>query len=571
MAVITLDNVLFYKTGTSGADSVVGYESNARRVVRYTFTAPAIGASEVSLTVPTTGLGGGSHIPIRFFIGTSYSSHVNAGPESEYTGTLTLGSDNLTFTGSANIVLIPDQKYYLWIFPGEDTFGWYGWNSSADAVTLTTSGVVVAEVVFSGKTLGSLGILFLRRTSDILSYTIIAECGNESLVIAEKTDSNYFTWTPPSYWRDQNPTGNSVSVKITCTTYNGSVEVGSTSAIYTLAIPSTEIQIEDLSVTDDAGYLDQYGSYIQLKSRAKVTVTAVGVNGGEVKNVTVTCGNLSGSGTNLVFELPKAGDIKITVTATDSKGRTVSRSQYIEVAAYSLPTASISSVYRCDAGGNEDEDAGQYASVTFSASVAPFEDSNVAKYVLKYRVHGASNWSSVDLSDLDNTYAPENYTRIVQIESDAAHDVCIEITDMFGPVESAYRTVRAAFAMMDVDKANKAIGFGMRAIKENAAAFGLPVWLDAGLMGEQRSGGTADTDESELNSWLDTQLVMMETSSVKYVCFWCAAVSDNMVHGFLFKHSSYAFFVGWTYSAKEQYHKIKYSDGWENTTVHSLA
>ena len=570
MASITLNNVLFYKAGTSGVSNVVGYEDNTRRVARYTFTAPSSGASGVSITIPTIGRGAGSHIPIRFYIGTSATSHTNAGPSSEYTGTLTLGSDNLTFTGAADILLVPGTTYYLWVFPGQDTFGWYGWTSNSGTATMTTTGATATVISGSNGTLGVEHTLNLKRYSTSLTHTITAVCGSESVTIANKAaQADTVKWTPPASWASQNTSGTSVSVKVTCTTYNGSAAVGSTSVTLTFAVGSGDVPTVSFSVTDNEGFLNTYGSYIQLKSRAKVTVAAAGVNGSQIKSVTVTCGNLSGSGTSLVFELPNSGNITITVVVIDSRGRSASASKTITVTAYSLPVASISSVYRCDADGNEDEDAGEYVNVTFSASVTSFGGSNTAEYVLKYRARGVSSWSSIHMDDLLDTYSPANHTEIIYINSDAAHDICIEITDNFGTVESAYRTVRAAFAIMDVDKANKAIGFGQRAVKENAAAFGLPVYIDSGIRAERRIGGGSD-GEAALNTWLDTQMDTMQNYSVKYVCFWNNVASEDMIHGFLFKHTSYAFFVGWSYGDKNLYHKLRDTNGWKDTTVHAL-
>lgn len=154
MATINLTNVLFYKGGTSGVSEVVGndWESNAvvSRVARYTFTAPDEGAQGVSLTLHSSGIGGGSHIPIRFYIGTDPDSHTNAGPDSEYTGELTIGDDWLTFTGEAEIMLLPGVTYYLWLFPGNDTFGWYSWQRQGYTSAMESTGAAGIVYVHDG-------------------------------------------------------------------------------------------------------------------------------------------------------------------------------------------------------------------------------------------------------------------------------------------------------------------------------------------------------------------------------------------------------------------------------------
>lgn len=156
MAVIELTDVLFYKNGDSDngeVSGVVGYEDSSRRVARYTFTAPDTGAQRVKLTFQTSGRGAGSHIPIRYYIGTDPESHVNAGAESEYTGELTLDTvDYVVFSGSADILLLPGVTYYLWVFPGKDIFGWYWWSRSGYTSTAETEGAAfVVPVIHGGK------------------------------------------------------------------------------------------------------------------------------------------------------------------------------------------------------------------------------------------------------------------------------------------------------------------------------------------------------------------------------------------------------------------------------------
>lgn len=140
MATITTGAALYYKSGTSGVSAVVGYESKSNRVARYKFTAPSTGASSVSIRINNVSFGEGSKTSaIRFYITTSADSHINAGASAAYNGTLSLTSSNGTYdaTGAANVLLLPNTVYYLWVFPGSTYYGWWYWNTPA---TLTTSG-----------------------------------------------------------------------------------------------------------------------------------------------------------------------------------------------------------------------------------------------------------------------------------------------------------------------------------------------------------------------------------------------------------------------------------------------
>ena len=151
---IELTDARYYRGGQSGATVAVGNDTYAgtpdgRRVARYTFTAPAVGASLERITFLTGGRSGGDSIPVRFYIGTDPEDHANAGPEDAYTGELVLAADGKTFTGSGRAVLLPGKTYYLWVFPGVDAFGWYSWGYEAEMDA--TGGACVVPVVKNGE------------------------------------------------------------------------------------------------------------------------------------------------------------------------------------------------------------------------------------------------------------------------------------------------------------------------------------------------------------------------------------------------------------------------------------
>lgn len=154
MAQIQLTNALFYRKGVSGVTAIVGNDyldgAVVSRVARYTFQAPEMGANRVRLTFHIAGVSGGSRIPVRFFIGTDPDSHANAGADSPYTGELTLASDWLSMTGAADVLLLPGRTYYLWVFPGNDTYGCYTWNRAGYTSVMEAEGAAFVVPVIRG-------------------------------------------------------------------------------------------------------------------------------------------------------------------------------------------------------------------------------------------------------------------------------------------------------------------------------------------------------------------------------------------------------------------------------------
>lgn len=146
MAVFYLTEWVWYAGGDAGASNVVGNDWKdgglLRRVARTQFVSPEAGASGVSFVMHTwKPEDSGKRIPLNFFIGTNPDSHANAGPGTEATGALTLGSDYMTYTGTAEIMLLPNTTYYIWVFPAGNDFGWIYGTRQNYTPTVTTLGI----------------------------------------------------------------------------------------------------------------------------------------------------------------------------------------------------------------------------------------------------------------------------------------------------------------------------------------------------------------------------------------------------------------------------------------------
>lgn len=144
MANITTTAKVTYNGGsTSGAQQIVGINSSKNQVVRFTFKTDSNGASSVYWALPNNSKGSGTAPALRWVISTDASYYANAGASTtSYNGDVTVNNDgygNLTFTGYANMVLVPNTTYYLWIFPNTTKYGFYYLTTNQQA-TVTTGG-----------------------------------------------------------------------------------------------------------------------------------------------------------------------------------------------------------------------------------------------------------------------------------------------------------------------------------------------------------------------------------------------------------------------------------------------
>ena len=560
----------YYKDGVSDASPVVGIADGVNRVARYTFTAPAVGATSVEVYLPyhSLGSGSGTQPALRFYIGLDASDHANAGSDASYTADLVLDTKTWnSYSGSAQVTLLPSKTYYLWVFPSTTKYGWWHWNGYAEDAAITVDGAAASVIKGDNGTLGENHTITTTRYDASFTHTVAAICGEEQLLLVDKTKDKTIVWTPPIDWAAQNTAGTAIVATVRIDTYSGNTLVGSNSITLTFAIPDIVKPSATLTVTDGAGHLSKYGYYIQGKSKAAVTVTASGAYGSEVKSIVVSCGSLSGTGDKLSFDLPDAGQLTVAATVTDSRGRSFTTFTVITVTAYTPPMAVIITAYRSDAQGNEDPD-GAYATVAFNASVVPLDGKNTANYTLQYRQRKATSWISAALSDLEGSYSVTGAKCTVAASTERAFEFCIVPEDDFGSVPSSYRIVQIAFSLADFDRLNRAIGLGQRASEPGLIGCGLPIALHKGIQPEGTYPGS--DNEADLNSWLDTHLTDMLACTMKFVSVKIPPLSGATLYGFLVKNSQeYAFLILWTYGSY-YIHKIKQEGTWNDATKITL-
>ena len=171
MATITLSNPCFYYDGQSVTEAWVGFTSTNYRIVRYEFTAPGEGASHIELNITDAWFLSGSnaeHHDFCFYVDTSPTSHTNANSDSPYTGklTMTLAADGSSiFTGEADVLLIPNTKYYVWIF-----------SNSATSTRYTNYGFELAVTMVT--TSGGAGLVHIDNGSGFDAYQIYIDNGS---------------------------------------------------------------------------------------------------------------------------------------------------------------------------------------------------------------------------------------------------------------------------------------------------------------------------------------------------------------------------------------------------------
>lgn len=155
MATIETTSKQCYTGGIlENTSQIVGYADSKNRVVRFTFNTDSVGANSVSWVLSKNYFAAGTAPGLRWYIGTDPSSHTNAGATTvEYHGDVTVEaiSGTIAFSGSADIVLMPNTTYYLWIFPSVAKYGYYNLTELVQAKVTMSGGAGLVYIDNGGK------------------------------------------------------------------------------------------------------------------------------------------------------------------------------------------------------------------------------------------------------------------------------------------------------------------------------------------------------------------------------------------------------------------------------------
>ena len=330
-------------------------------------------------------------------------------------------------------------------------------------------------------TLNTAQTLTVTRQSTSFTHTITAKCGSASTTIVSKSTSTSISFTPPIAWASQNTTGTSVSVTYTITTYNGSTSIGSNTYTKSCTIPSSVKPSCTVTVSDATGYLSTYGAYLKGLSKFKVVVTPTTSYGSAIASYSTVANNVTYTASSFTTGvLSSSGTLTVKSTVTDKRGRSGSASASVSVLDYSIPVISAMSVIRCDASGVEDNQ-GEYAQVTFSASVTSLNNKNTSCYKLQYKKSSDSTYTTVTLTDLANNYLVEDATYIFEADSGYSYDIILTVTDNFKSSVHA-TSVSTAFTLLHFSASGKGMAMGKIVERDNILDIGFLTRMYGGYL-----------------------------------------------------------------------------------------
>lgn len=324
------------------------------------------------------------------------------------------------------------------------------------------------------------------------THKVTATFGNKTEVVTNScVDNVVWNGFTLAKFAGQIPNATSGTLTFTVDTMNGSTKIGTKTVSVTANLPSTVVP--SCSISSLTNTNNSFGCYAKLLSGVKVKPTAAGVYGSTIKALKISVTDMNdktaSSGTEYTFDpFQKIGSKKITVSATDSRGRSATTSMSITVVDYSFPTARISASRGTGSTTNNfvADDTGDHAKIVSSGSASSISGNTITP-VLQYRIAGQSAWTNLAISASSLSLSD---TRVIAVSDTQAYDIRLTIRDKAGKEAVATMTLSNGFATMDYKAGGDGIAFGKTASRAGIdCAMLMRILKGVQLMNETTSGG----------------------------------------------------------------------------------
>lgn len=325
----------------------------------------------------------------------------------------------------------------------------YTWTGTGKVALTTIARATQPTVSVSSANLNTTITISMARASSSFTHTLTYKFGNATGTIGTGLGTSK-TWKPPLSLANQIPASLQGTCTITCKTYNGSTLIGTKTTTIILTVPASVVPgISAIRVGDANGYAATYGGYVQKKSKATVNVDTTTQYGATIKTYKIEMNGCTYIQNGCTSDLlTTSGELTITATVTDSRGRTATSSTTITVLEYSAPKITSFKAYRCnsatDTTANED---GAVIFVSHSESISSLNSNNTKTVTVQYQEAEAATWTTLT----GNTF---------EASPDKRYNVKITVTDRIGTTTTAQKEVNSSYTIIDFNNAGKGVAFG---------------------------------------------------------------------------------------------------------------
>lgn len=436
----------------------------------YTFTgwttSPSVTVQNNAFTMPA------SNITVTAnFAKINYTISKSASPNGA--GTITTSKTTANYGDSVTVSQTAATGYYFngWTTSPANLISNGAFTMPASNVTITANYLKRSTASLSVTTLTGNSSATLTISADKTTYShkykLSFGTNMETALTNVAAGTSKVTISIPDSWSNYIPsattkTGGTLIVY----TYNGNTQIGSyTITGLTYAVRSTAVPTIGTITTSISTSYTTWSLYIQNKCGVRIQTSASGVLSSTIASLRVYVNGYSGANYDKTVYtgsidfttgmLSVSGTNTITVIATDSRGRTASKTTTIDVKKYSSPTGTLS-LRRVDSGGTDD-DMGEYGKFTLTKSYTAVGSNSLT-------VKLTSQGTQVTITGTSGDLLPNNrQTFSIQQE----YTITMTLQDAFETVTITGK-LRSAKFIIYVNANGKKLGF-MKATNKGGA------------------------------------------------------------------------------------------------------
>lgn len=207
--------------------------------------------------------------------------------------------------------------------------------------------------------------------------------------------------------------------------------IGVATKTFTVTVPATVLPSID-SITLAEGEQSGYGVYVKTLSSVEATVTASGIYGSTIGQITMTVGGalynaVSGVAESVIFNT--SGTLPVVITATDSRGYQVSETRNITVYDFFTPSATMDvDVYDTT------------ITVTVTGEIAPVNNLNQKRLVITRVRLSDQATQTYTVNPLSSYSFTETWTQTLSDASTSTYEYTAVVYDTLNSVTMVERT-----------------------------------------------------------------------------------------------------------------------------------
>jgi len=314
-------------------------------------------------------------------------------------------------------------------------------------------------------------VTVIPSASETFSHKLKYQLGSFAKTINLSVGVSEATFSIPINWSSAIPTSKKGIIKLTLSTYKGEFLIGEKIKNLKLVLPETEEYLPDFTTVIE---YDSYGripgiwdAVVQNITKAKVGLKYHEFKfGAEFSSAYIVIGGIRKDGISGEFDLPDSGVISGKAVLTDSRGFSKEEKFIVEVEAYSNPTVTCSSIYRCDEAGVPDR-AGKCAAISFEKFFSSVRGLNITTVKVKYKKSNETAYSDF-ITLTSSPYILQN-----DFDESSSYDFIISVSDVITktPFE-IQRTLSSADIPFNIKKGGKGAAFGCYAENDNELTVG---------------------------------------------------------------------------------------------------